>query len=72
IDISPMSGLSNVRYWLRSHGFDGDNDGLCNHVFECAKRGDRTLTDAEVTELVGAFLVTTLAVGSGATQRVLS
>jgi 2-isopropylmalate synthase len=72
IDISPMSGLSNVRYWLRAHGFDGDNDALCNHIFDCAKRGDRTLADAEVTELVGAFLVTTPAAGNGATQRVLS
>jgi len=57
IDISPMSGLSNVRYWLRAHGFDGDNDGLCTHVFESAKRGDRTLTDADVVELVAAYLV---------------
>jgi 2-isopropylmalate synthase len=56
IDISPMSGLSNVRYWMRAHGFDGNDDGLCNHVFDAAKRGDCTLSDGEVVALVAAYL----------------
>ena len=56
IDISPMSGLSTVRYWMRAHGFDGDDDALCSHVFNHAKTGDRTLTDAEVVALVAAYL----------------
>jgi 2-isopropylmalate synthase len=53
-----MSGLSNVRYWMRAHGFDGTDDGLCAHVFEAAKRGDRTFTDAEVVALAAAYLAT--------------
>jgi 2-isopropylmalate synthase len=51
IEISPMSGLSNVRYWLNHHGYDGDDDALCTHVFEAAKRSDHTLTDGEVHAL---------------------
>ncbi|HEX5724103.1 MAG TPA: LeuA family protein [Longimicrobiaceae bacterium] len=55
IEISPMSGLSNVRYWLRVHGFDADDEGLCTHVFEAAKRADHTFTDDEVRALCAAY-----------------
>lgn len=55
IEISPMSGISNVRYWLRAHGYDADNDALCEHVFAAAKRGDRTLGEAEVRRLCEAY-----------------
>lgn len=51
IEISPMSGLSNVRYWLKTHGFDGADDGLANHVFDAAKKADHTFTDSEVRAL---------------------
>lgn len=47
IDISPVSGLSNVKYWLSTHGYDGDNDAACTLLFDAAKRTDRALTDAE-------------------------
>jgi 2-isopropylmalate synthase len=50
IEISPMSGLSNVRYWLRQHGY-GDDEALAVHVFEAAKRSDHTFSDAEVHAL---------------------
>lgn len=55
IEISPMSGLSNVRYWLRTHGYDADDDGLCQHVFEAAKQTDHTFSDAEVHALCAAY-----------------
>jgi 2-isopropylmalate synthase len=55
IEISPMSGISNVRYWLHAHGFDGADDGLANHVFEAAKKCDHTFTDAEVLGLCAAY-----------------
>ena len=54
IEISPMSGISNVRYWLRAHGF-GDDEALAAHVFECAKTCDHTYTDAEVLALCAEY-----------------
>jgi len=48
IEISPVSGLSNVRYWLESHGHDPGDDALATALFELAKRSDHTLTDAEI------------------------
>jgi len=54
IEISPMSGISNVRYWLKAHGF-GDDDALAAHVFEAAKRCDHTFSDAEVLALCGGY-----------------
>lgn len=50
IEISPMSGLSNVRYWLAAHGYQAADD-LANHVFEAAKRADHTFSDEEVYAL---------------------
>lgn len=47
IEISPMSGMSNVRYWLREHGYPED-DALSDHVFELAKRTDHVLRDEEI------------------------
>lgn len=55
IEISPMSGLSNVRYWLRTHGYDLEDEGLCEHVFEAAKRSDHTFSDEEVHALCGEY-----------------
>ncbi|HEX7117605.1 MAG TPA: hypothetical protein VF212_02375 [Longimicrobiales bacterium] len=48
IEISHVSGMSNVRYWLAEHGYDAADDALCRAVFELAKRTDRVLTDAEI------------------------
>jgi len=55
IEISPMSGVSNVRYWLAAHGHDAGDEGLVRHVFEAAKRADHTFTDLEVRELCDAY-----------------
>jgi isopropylmalate/homocitrate/citramalate synthase len=55
IEISPMSGLSNVRYWLRMHGYDAADEGLAVHVFEAAKTADHTFTDAEVHALCRVY-----------------
>ncbi len=48
IEISHVSGMSNVRHWLAAHGYDGEDDGLCQHVFALAKRTDHVLSDDEV------------------------
>lgn len=52
IEISPMSGLSNVKYWLRAHGHDPDDEALCRRIFDAAKSGDHTLTVEEIEALV--------------------
>lgn len=48
IEISHVSGMSNVKYWLREHGYNADDDALCQHVFQLAKTTDHTLTEAEI------------------------
>ncbi len=52
IEISPVSGLSNVKYWLATHGYDADDEQACRVLFETAKRTDHTLTDEECHRLV--------------------
>ncbi|MEK9508894.1 LeuA family protein [Gaopeijia maritima] len=53
IEIGPMSGLSNVKYWLRSRGFDADDEELCSRIFQAAKVTDHTLTEEELRALIG-------------------
>jgi 2-isopropylmalate synthase len=55
IEISHVSGLSNVKYWLEEHGHDATDQGLCQHVFDAAKRVSRVLSDDEIETLVAAF-----------------
>jgi 2-isopropylmalate synthase len=50
IEVGPMSGESNVIYWLESHGHKSSPD-LVARVFEAAKASDRLLTDAELEQL---------------------
>jgi 2-isopropylmalate synthase len=52
IDISPVSGLSNVKYWLETHGYDPGDEGACKALFEAAKRTDRALSDDECHRLL--------------------
>jgi len=51
IEISPMSGLSNVRHWLKSHGYDPEDEALCRRLFEAAKHTDHTFTEEELHAL---------------------
>jgi 2-isopropylmalate synthase len=55
IEISHVSGLSNVKYWLEEHGHDATDQGLCQHVFDAAKRVSRVLSDGEIEALVAAY-----------------
>jgi 2-isopropylmalate synthase len=50
IEIGPMSGKSNVLFWLERHGI-ASNDALVNRIFEAAKQSARVLTDGEVLAL---------------------
>lgn len=52
IEISPVSGLSNVKYWLETHGYDADDEASCKILFDAAKRTDRVLTDEECHRLL--------------------
>ena len=45
IEISPVSGLSNVKCWLEEHGYDAGDAALCDHLFTAAKRADRARSD---------------------------
>ena len=46
-----MSGLSNVRFWLRANGYDPDDEELCDRIFRAAKATDHTLTEKELEVL---------------------
>src|SRR5207249_1811445 len=52
IEISPLSGLSNVKYWLETHGYDPEDEAACRALFEAAKRTDRVLSDEECHRLL--------------------
>ena len=50
IEIGPMSGKSNVLFWLERHGIPA-NETVVNRIFEAAKQSARVLTDDEVQAL---------------------
>jgi len=50
IEIGPMSGKSNVLFWLERHKISHD-DSLVNRIFDAAKQSTRVLTDAEISAL---------------------
>ena len=52
IEIGPMSGISNVKYWLARRGYDADDEALCRRIFARAKNADQTLTEEEVLSIV--------------------
>ena len=47
IEVSPLSGLSNVRCWLEEHGYDASDDVVCERLFGAAKVADRVLSDEQ-------------------------
>ncbi len=49
IDIGPMSGKSNIIFWLERRGLVARED-VVDRIFARAKQSDRCLTDAEVLE----------------------
>ncbi len=57
IEISHVSGMSNVKYWLRENGYDPDDEALCRRVFELAKATDHTLSEAEIRACCAAHTV---------------
>jgi 2-isopropylmalate synthase len=51
IDIGPLSGESNVEYWLRDHGYKM-RDGVVKKIFDYAKHSNRLLTDEEIEAFI--------------------
>ncbi len=51
IEVGHYSGESNVVYWLTKRGYEV-TDSLVKKILNFAKRGNRTLTDDEISELV--------------------
>ena len=47
IDVGPMSGKSNVVFWLERHGFAA-SDELVERIFACAKASPTVLTGEEI------------------------
>jgi len=54
IEIGPMSGLSNVTYYLTSRDLPNDYE-LAQEVLKAAKKSSRILTEEEILEVVHAF-----------------
>ena len=53
IDIGPMSGKSNVLWWLERRGIPA-NDNVVDRIYQRAKQSDHTLSEAEILECVPA------------------
>jgi isopropylmalate/homocitrate/citramalate synthase len=49
IEIGPMSGKSNVIFWLERKGLAADDETV-NRIFQKAKQSNRTLLDSEIIE----------------------
>ena len=56
IEIGPMSGKSNVIFWLERRGIE-PADELVEKIFARAKQADRLLTEAELLELCGVSVM---------------
>lgn len=55
IDIGPMSGKSNVLFWLERRGIPPSDD-LVDRIYQRAKASDHTLAEAEIVECLPAAL----------------
>ena len=52
IEVGPMSGESNVIYWLESHGFEATRERV-ERILSAAKASDRLLNEDELRNLAG-------------------
>ena len=53
IEVGPMSGKSNVIYWLEKRGLEPTEERV-ERIFAAAKQSDRLLTEEEILALCGA------------------
>jgi 2-isopropylmalate synthase len=54
IDIGPMSGKSNIVFWLERHGHVAAEE-LVDRIFVAAKASSSVLTEAEILSVISAF-----------------
>jgi 2-isopropylmalate synthase len=52
IEVGPLSGRSNVIFWLEKRGIPASDD-LVDRIFEAAKKASRIMTDDEILALCG-------------------
>ncbi|HEX2643822.1 MAG TPA: LeuA family protein [Thermoanaerobaculia bacterium] len=57
VEVGPMSGESNVVYWLQERGIDPSRD-LVQEIFERAKVSDRILEEVEILKICQARGIT--------------
>jgi isopropylmalate/homocitrate/citramalate synthase len=53
IDVGPMSGKSNVLFWLERHGIAASDD-IVDRIYQRAKKSDHTLSEAEILQCIPA------------------
>jgi len=53
IDVGPMSGKSNILFWLERHGIAASEE-LVERIYRRAKSSDHTLSEAEIRECLKA------------------
>src|SRR5579863_3232382 len=53
IDIGPMSGKSNVIFWLERHNIEPTEE-VVTRIYTAAKNSNHTLTDAEIRKCLGS------------------
>ena len=51
IEIGPMSGKSNIVYWLKENDYKNSEEAI-DKIFEAAKKSKKILTDEELHELI--------------------
>ncbi|MHB8755235.1 MAG: LeuA family protein [Candidatus Acidiferrales bacterium] len=52
IEVGPMSGRSNVTYWLEKHDIPA-TDEIVERIFQAAKKAERVMTEEEIAALCG-------------------
>ncbi len=55
IEVGPMSGLSNVIYWLSANGYPQE-ESLAKEIFQLAKSTNRVLTDEELHAVASRWM----------------
>jgi 2-isopropylmalate synthase len=50
VEVGPMSGKSNVVYWLEKRGLDASEETV-NRIYEGAKQASAVLTDDEIMQM---------------------
>jgi 2-isopropylmalate synthase len=53
VEVGPMSGKSNILYWLARHKIPATDD-LVNRIFEAAKQSTHVFSDEELRSLISA------------------